>query len=261
MNLAGFKQIGKLFSSGVKVAKKNAPQIMTTVGAIGMIVTTCLAVKETPKAIKAVEEAKEQKGEELTKMEVIKAGYKPYLIPIGTGIVSTGLIFGGQYIGVKTLLSTAATAKMFENELVQYKSAAKDILSDKNEKKLNDKVNEYKLTANPPSDDNTYVKDPNGYLFFDRLSARYIRCKESDIRDAIGKTNILMANKMEPHASVNDFYEELGMPTCELGTNIGWSFETGGLDFVPTPARAFNGEPCFIIDFVKDPYYDDRIFY
>lgn len=49
--------------------KKNSSTILTYIGAIGVAATAVMAVKETPKAIAMLDKAKEEKGEELTKLE------------------------------------------------------------------------------------------------------------------------------------------------------------------------------------------------
>ena len=53
--------------------KKHSPEILTGIGIAGMITSTVLAVKATPKAMARVEEAREEKGEDLTKAEVAAA--------------------------------------------------------------------------------------------------------------------------------------------------------------------------------------------
>lgn len=46
--------------------KKYGSTILTTLGVVGVIGTTVAAVKETPKALMLLNEAKKEKGEELT---------------------------------------------------------------------------------------------------------------------------------------------------------------------------------------------------
>lgn len=45
-------------------AKRNASTILTCLGCIGLIATTILAVKATPKVLQIIEEEKKNKGEE-----------------------------------------------------------------------------------------------------------------------------------------------------------------------------------------------------
>ena len=47
--------------------KRNASTILTVLGSIGVVATTITSVKAIPKALRLIEEAKQEKGEELTK--------------------------------------------------------------------------------------------------------------------------------------------------------------------------------------------------
>ena len=47
--------------------KRNASTILTGLGSIGVVATTITSVKAIPKALRLIEEAKQEKGEELTK--------------------------------------------------------------------------------------------------------------------------------------------------------------------------------------------------
>ena len=46
-------------------AKRNVSIVLTCLGGVGVVATTVLAVKATPKALQLIEEEKQKKGEEL----------------------------------------------------------------------------------------------------------------------------------------------------------------------------------------------------
>ena len=50
---------------------RSSPTILTVVASIGVIATTITAVQATPKAIKLLKEAELEKGENLTKLEIV----------------------------------------------------------------------------------------------------------------------------------------------------------------------------------------------
>lgn len=50
---------------------RSSPTILTVVASVGVIVTTITAVRATPKAVKLLKEAELEKGENLTKVEII----------------------------------------------------------------------------------------------------------------------------------------------------------------------------------------------
>ena len=78
--------------------KRNAPTILTCLGAIGVIATAVMAVKGTPKALTLLENAKEEKEEELTKLEKFKIAGPVYTPAIITGAATIACIFGSNII-------------------------------------------------------------------------------------------------------------------------------------------------------------------
>ena len=63
---------------------KRSPEILTGIGITGMVTTTILAVKVTPKALDLIAKAEDEKfdsghSECLTKPEIIKACWKCYI--------------------------------------------------------------------------------------------------------------------------------------------------------------------------------------
>ena len=74
--------------NGIKAIRgfivKNAPQILTGIGISGMIGSTVLAVKATPKALELLNDKREELNTDtLTFKETIATAWKPY-IPAGT---------------------------------------------------------------------------------------------------------------------------------------------------------------------------------
>lgn len=51
--------------------KRHSSTILTVMGAIGVGATAVIAVKDTPKALRILDEAEQEKGEELTVKEKI----------------------------------------------------------------------------------------------------------------------------------------------------------------------------------------------
>ena len=58
---------------------KHSPEILTGIGIAGMIATTVLAVKATPKALEYIDTATYEKEEPLTPVETVKACWKCYI--------------------------------------------------------------------------------------------------------------------------------------------------------------------------------------
>ena len=62
-----------------RICQKHGSTILTTLGVVGVIGTTVAAVKETSKALMLLNEAKKEKGEELTVIEKVKVAGPVYI--------------------------------------------------------------------------------------------------------------------------------------------------------------------------------------
>lgn len=69
--------------------KRNASTILTGLASIGVVTTAVMAVKATPKALRLLEEAEQEKGEELTKWEKVKTAGSSYIpsVIVGTATI------------------------------------------------------------------------------------------------------------------------------------------------------------------------------
>ena len=95
MNKPNFKHT---FNSIKRSASKRSPEILIGLGIAGMLTTTVLAVKATPKAIKLKELEENEKQDYLTKTEVVKATWKCYIPAAVTCTVSVACIVGASSI-------------------------------------------------------------------------------------------------------------------------------------------------------------------
>lgn len=67
---------------------------LTCLGGIGVIATSFMAARSTPKAMKLLENAKEEKGEKLTKIEAIKTAAPAYISTVVVGAATIACIVG-----------------------------------------------------------------------------------------------------------------------------------------------------------------------
>lgn len=66
--------ISKIISSVRTSASKHSPEILTGIGIAGLVVTTVMAVRATPKALILIEDRKKELREDtLTPVETVKA--------------------------------------------------------------------------------------------------------------------------------------------------------------------------------------------
>ena len=78
---------------------KHSPEILIGLGIAGMVTTTVLAVKATPKALRLIDMKKEElEVDNLTPVETVKATWKCYVPAAVSGAVSIACLVGSHYV-------------------------------------------------------------------------------------------------------------------------------------------------------------------
>jgi hypothetical protein len=101
--------------------KGHSPTILTIISSAGVVITSVLSIKATPKALKLIEEAKNNKERELTTEEIIQVAWKPY-IPALISCTSTILcIVGANYLNIQKQRNLMSAYMLLDNAFKQYR--------------------------------------------------------------------------------------------------------------------------------------------
>lgn len=247
---------------------KYSPQILTGIGVAGMITTVVLAVKATPKALELIEDKKEElDAGELTVVDTVKAAWKPYVPAVFTGVLSTVCIIGGNAVGTRRTAALAAAYKISETALHEYKDAVVETIGEEKSKEVKEKVAQNKLDKNPVVEKQIIVTNKGTFLCYDSLSGRYFQSDIETIRKAQNDINDYLFS--EDYASLNMFYDFLGLEHTRLGAELGWKIDSGTLqiEFDSTLASDKSqgiapGTPCLVLDYNVAPKYEfDKMSY
>ena len=247
---------------------KYSPQILTGIGVAGMITTVVLAVKATPKALELIDDKKEELDtDKLTVVDTVKTAWKPYVPAVVTGVLSTVCIIGGNAVGTRRTAALAAAYKISETALHEYKDAVVETIGEEKAKEVKEKVAQNKLDKNPVVEKQIIVTNKGTFLCYDSLSGRYFQSDIETIRKAQNDINDYLFS--EDYASLNMFYDFLGLEHTRLGAELGWKIDSGTLqiEFDSTLASDKSqgiapGTPCLVLDYNVAPKYEfDRMSY
>ena len=229
--------------------KRNSSLILSIVSGIGVVTTTALAIKATPKALELIKEKQEEKGEQLTPIEVIKTAWLPY-VPTGISMFGTiACIFGSQYLNMRHQASLVSAYTILDNAYKQYMLKAEEALGE--EKALEVKK---ELIKNYIDADNIDLKHDE-HLFFDYQTLRYFYSTFEKVEQAEKELNQQLA--ATGYASVNDFYNYLGIPGMIYSDRMGWTDEGHYQEMIFEHQRVEmdDGLECFII-ITEEPLID-----
>lgn len=253
MNKINFAQI---FKTAQQTLSKHSPEILTGIGIAGMITTTILAVKATPKALKSIEEKKkEERVEKLTPKDTVKATWKHYVPAAVTGVTSVACLIGGSHVSLRRNAALATAYKISETALTEYREQVVETIGEKKEQTVREKVNQKQIEKVDPATSKIYMTGNGDSLCLDPLSKRLFESDIDKIRKAENALNKQMIHDICGSVSLNEFYEEIGLDTTDLGEILGWNTEHL-IDLDITPGMSANGKPCLVIGHRNAPKYD-----
>lgn len=263
-------KLSKLAKIAQRTVGQYSPQILTGVGIAGMVTTVVLAVKATPKALTLIENKKDElKADELTVVDTVKVAWKPYIPAVITGVAATTCLIGGTAIGLRRTAALAAAYKISETALLEYKDKVIETIGEDQEKVIREKVAQEKIDKDPVTTNHVYMTANNDILCYDPLSGRYFKSTIEDIKAAQNAINELLINEM--YASLNDFYDSIGLGRTKLGKELGWNIDSGTLqiDFDSALSNEESEQqgihkdtPCLVLDYNLGPKYNfDKMCY
>lgn len=257
------QDVTKFFKGVGSSISKRSPEILTAIGIAGMITTTVLAVKATPKALKLIEEKKEEEGvDELTPIETVKVAWKPYIPVVASGVTATACLIGAHSVHARRSAALATAYKLSETAFAEYKEKVIETIGEKKEqtvreKVAQDKVNDKRIETTP-----VYVVDTSATEFYDPIGgARFVTTIEK-VKAAINETNAKLLDN--DFVSMNDFYDELGLPPTKMGYDLGWNTNKGrreSLIKMHFSSQLDNGKAYAVLEYDVAPRYDyDKFF-
>ena len=255
--------------------KRNSPTILTVIAAVGVVGTTVAAIKATPKAMKLLEKASDEKNDELTKLEVVKIAAPVYIPTVAIGVSTIACMFGANALNRKQQAALVSAYALVSNSYKEYKDKLKELYGEEAHQNIVDsivkeKAKDVKITSESlccassldVNEDESAIR-----LFYDEFSQRYF---ESTLAKVIGAEYHLNRNfNLRGYCDVNEWYDFLGLTCTGSEDYIGWSaykfYEDGmepWIEFNHREVQLDDGLTCVVIEFLVEPiidFLDDEI--
>lgn len=227
-----------------KVSEKS-PEILVGIGLAGMLTSTVLAVKATPKALDILA----QEDEELTNIEKVKKTWKCY-IPATIGYcTSAACIIAATSTHNKRNAVLAGAYKLSESALLEYRNKVVEVVGEEKEKEIRDSIAQDRVEHQPV----VTCLGKGDYLCYDMLSGRYFKSDIDKIQKVVNEMNYKLLN--DNILSLNEFYYELGMKATDIGYEQGWDISKGMIEVSFSSTISENDEPCIVMHFDNPPQY------
>lgn len=235
--------------------KKHSPEILTGTGIAGMVVTTIMAVRATPRALMLLEGKKDEcETDTLAPVEIIKTAWTCYIPSVIVGGVSIACLIGASSVNFRRNAALAAAYTISETALKDYQEKIIETIGEKKEQSIRDSIAKDKIEQKPVKQCEVVLTDNGKTLCYDSLSGRYFKSDIDKIKKSVNELNRQMLDEM--YISLNDFYYELGLDNTKLGDSLGWHVDNGLIN-IKFSAQLANGEtPCLVLDYRVAPQYD-----
>lgn len=247
------KKIEQFMCKSKKYLRNHSPTILSGIASVGVIASTVMAIKATPKALQLLEDATNEKDDELSKTEVIRIAAPAY-IPTAITCLSTIIcILGANALNRKQQASLMSAYALLNDSFKKYRDAAVNVYGDDADSKIRAEMAEMTYVSH----DGYSVYNPDmdfeseKLLFYDFYSQRYFNATIAAVVNAQYhlNRNLMLRN----YVTVNEFYNFLGINIIEKGDDVGWNMDylmTSGLlwlDFENKHTRLEDGMECCII--------------
>lgn len=236
---------------------KHSPEILTGLGIAGMVTTTVLAVKATPKALREIEEFEECilcDHEKIKPIDAVKITWKYYIPAAVTGTVSIACLIGASSVNVRRNAALATAYKLSETALSEYKEKVVETIGEKKEHAIKDAIAKDHVEKNPVQQNEIIITGKGDTLCCDKLFGRYFKSDIDKLKKIENDLNRRMRN--EDYISLNEFYYEVGLDGVDAGDLIGWNINDGYIDLEFSSQLSSDGTPCLVVSFGTPPKYD-----
>lgn len=224
-----------IVKSASKMAADNAPTILTALAVAGVVSTSVMAVKATPKVVRLIEAEQYRLGLldprykddrvdevphiDLTKVELIRVAWKQYIPAAFMGAATIACVISANSLNTKRNAALLGAYSLTENAFREYRNKVTETLGAGKDEKIRTAVNQDKIDASYDSKELVVVGTGDS-VCYDSLTGRYFESSVEKINRAVNEINKQLI--YEGYASQNEFYSKLNLPPTTQGEDMGW---------------------------------------
>ena len=252
------RSVQKWMYKSKRYLHKNAPTILTFVGAAGVVATAVTAVRVTPKVVKLLEAQGAEKEYELTTMEKIQIAGPHYIPSVLIGIGSIVCIIGANSLNKRQQASLVSAYTLLDASYKKHKKKVEELYGEDANTKIRAEI------AKDAYDDVELEIEGDEQLFYDHFSDRYFTAKMEDVIRAEYQLNRQLHTNTGVY--LNEWYELLNNKAVEPSAKyneLGWSngilesnYWANWIEFDHEFVVMDDGMECTIITMRYEPVID-----
>jgi hypothetical protein len=235
--------LSKVLSTSKNVVTANSPVLLVGTAVTGIVATGVLAAKGGYKARGIIEDERAKRLSEsddvaakivteynvamsaqpdLEVVDHAKLTWLCYAAPAVTGAGAIAACIGAHAIHTKRNAALAALYAVTTDKLDDYREKAEELLGPKKTQDLNDRVAQASHDRHPENYEVVIEAGNDGNeLMYDEWSGRTFRGSIPIVEKAVAEINTQLVENGD--ASLNDYYDHVGLPPIPMGLQFGWS--------------------------------------
>lgn len=245
----------KMFYRTKGFVARKSPTILTCIGAVGVVGTAVMTAKATTKANLILEQAKIEKGEDLTVLEKVDVALPVYIPTILAGAATITCIFGANVLNQRKQASLVSAYGLLDRSYKEYRKKVEDYYGEGSDEEIVEEIAKDHYEQNP------VVVNEGETLFYDEYSKQYFKATKTRVSEA--KYFLNRDLTLRDYAYLNEYYDYLGLEEVEGGWSLGWSvgacmdmYWQPWVDFGHSTTTLDDGTECVVIRMLMEPIAD-----
>lgn len=227
-----------------KFLDENAPTVLAVMAGVGVVGTAIMAVNDTLKAEKVINDKKPQTTKE--KVKETWTCYVPTVVTAGTTIFAIGM---SNHISRTRILALTSALALNANSFKEYKTKVEELLGKKEATKVQDAVAQDKVLAKHPQD---IGFQPSGTIrCMDSVTGQEFFATTAELAKAESEVN--RALYTDNWYSFSDLLWTYGCRASALAQQIGWNVNDGPIQFNYTSCLNGDDIPVLVVNYSTMP--------
>lgn len=235
---------------------KYEPEILMTMGLSGLLFSTVWGIKATIKAVRIVDEKKQElKKEILSGKEIVKAVWKLYIPVVAGTVVSIPCIILGNHVSARRNMALAAAYTISETALQEYQEKTKELVGPKKEQEIHEAVSKDSVSKTYPGSKILLTGDGDS-LFHESLTGRYFKSNWNKIVKIANELNSEALTGICGEITLTQWFDRLGLPETDISDTMGWipiNGKSGMIDISIDSVLTPDDIPCGSIHYNNMP--------
>lgn len=255
--------ISDLAKSLNKFTMVKSPAILTAIAVTGTVTTALLASQASFKAAKLIADEEVQRKESRELHEIVPEDIAPikmdtnekialvwtlYIPAIGSGLTAVCAMIAATQIGNRRTVAAAAAYSLSEKAFGEYRGKIVDKIGAKKEEAARVEIAQERVNSTPGAQ--IVMINEGEVLCFDQYSGRYFKSDMETLKKAQNDLNYKIIG--QSYASLNDFYDNVGLDYIPTGEELGWTTDTP-LELNFYTVMSADQRPCIAFDFLASP--------